>query len=100
MYYEQATLHQLKRTYQRIQRDRNLLISVSKRVVHTDTIPILYRLTEITHRMSSHEHPLSDGLAERMVQTMKGGLIKQFVRWGGGTMGRASTLRCNGLSHV
>ena len=31
---------------------------------------------EITHRMSSHEHPQSDGLAERMVQTMKNGLRK------------------------
>ena len=26
---------------------------------------------EITHRLASREHPQSDGLAERMVQTMK-----------------------------
>ena len=31
---------------------------------------------EITHRLSSREHPQSDGLAERMVQTMKTGLRK------------------------
>ena len=29
---------------------------------------------EITHRLSLREHPQSDGLAERMVQTMKMGL--------------------------
>ena len=32
--------------------------------------------------MSSHEHPQSDGLAERMVQTMKGGLRKCLLDGG------------------
>ena len=39
---------------------------------------------EITHRLASKEHPLSDGLAKRMVQTMKRAL---FVRWGGRGLG-------------
>ena len=38
---------------------------------------------EITHRMSSHEHPQSDGLAERMVQTMKLALRKCLLDGGG-----------------
>ena len=38
---------------------------------------------EITHRMSSREHPQSDGLAERMVQTMKIGLRKCLLNGGG-----------------
>ena len=29
---------------------------------------------EITHRIASREHPQADGLAERMVQTLKQGL--------------------------
>ena len=35
---------------------------------------ILLAQHSITHRMASREHPQSDGLAERMVQTMKSGL--------------------------
>ena len=38
---------------------------------------------EITHRISSHEHPQSDGLAERMVQTMKRSLRKCLLDGGG-----------------
>ena len=38
---------------------------------------------EITHRLSSIEHPQSDGLAERMVQTMKMGLRKCLLDGGG-----------------
>ena len=38
---------------------------------------------EITHRLSSREHPQSDGLAERMVQTMKMGLRKCLLDGGG-----------------
>ena len=38
---------------------------------------------EITHRLSSREHPQSDGLAERMVQTMKMGLRKCLLDAGG-----------------
>ena len=38
---------------------------------------------EITHRMSSREHPQSDGLAERMVQTMKRALRKCLLDNGG-----------------
>ena len=38
---------------------------------------------EITHRLSSREHPQSDGLAERMVQTAKMGLRKCLLDGGG-----------------
>ena len=38
---------------------------------------------EITHRLSSREHPQSDGLAERMVQTMKRALQKCLLDNGG-----------------
>ena len=38
---------------------------------------------EITHRLSSREHPQSDGLAERMVQTMKRALRKCLLDGGG-----------------
>ena len=38
---------------------------------------------EITHRLSSREHPQSDGLAERMVQTMKRSLRKCLLDGGG-----------------
>ena len=34
---------------------------------------------EITHRIASREHPQSDGLAERMVQTLKQGLRRCLV---------------------
>ena len=37
---------------------------------------------EFTHRMSSHEHPQSDGLAERIVQTMKRALKKCLLDGG------------------
>ena len=33
----------------------------------------------ITHRMASREHPQSDGLTKRMVQTMKNGLRKKLL---------------------
>ena len=38
---------------------------------------------EITHRLASREHPQSDGLAERMVQTMKRALRKCLCDRGG-----------------
>ena len=38
---------------------------------------------EITHRLASREHPQSDGLAERMVQTMKRALRKCLLDGGG-----------------
>ena len=38
---------------------------------------------EITHRLASRKHPLSDGLAERMVQTMKRALLKCLCDGGG-----------------
>ena len=38
---------------------------------------------EITHRLSSCEHPQSDGLVERMVQTMKRALRKCLLDNGG-----------------
>ena len=38
---------------------------------------------EITHRLASREHPQSDGLAERMVQTMKRALRKCLCDGGG-----------------
>ena len=38
---------------------------------------------EITHRLASREHPQSDGLAERMVQTMKRSLRKCLLDGGG-----------------
>ena len=38
---------------------------------------------EITHRLASQEHPQSDGLAERMVQTMKRALRKYLCDAGG-----------------
>ena len=38
---------------------------------------------EITHRLASREHPQSDGLAERMVQTMKRALRKKLMDGGG-----------------
>ena len=38
---------------------------------------------EITHRLASHEHPQSNGLAERMVQTMKRALRKCLLDGGG-----------------
>ena len=42
---------------------------------------------EITHRLASKEHPQSDGLAERMVQTMKRALRKCLCDGGGPAMG-------------
>lgn len=38
---------------------------------------------EITHRLASREHPQADGLAERMVQTIKRGLRKCLLQGGG-----------------
>ena len=38
---------------------------------------------EITHRLASRDHPQSDGLAERMVQTMKWALRKCMCDVGG-----------------
>ena len=38
---------------------------------------------EITHRLASREHPQADGLAERMVQTMKRALRKCLMDGGG-----------------
>ena len=38
---------------------------------------------EISHRLASREHPQSDGLAERMVQTMKRSLRKSLCDGGG-----------------
>ena len=38
---------------------------------------------EVTHRLASREHPQSDGLAERMVQTMKQALRKCLLDGGG-----------------
>ena len=47
------------------------------------TFQTLLAKHEITHRMSSREHPQSDGLAERMVQTMKRELRKCLLDSGG-----------------
>ena len=38
---------------------------------------------EITHRLASRDHPQADGLAERMVQTMKMSLRKCLCDGGG-----------------
>ena len=43
----------------------------------------LLQNNEITHRLASREHPRSDGLAERMVQTMKRALRKCLLDGGG-----------------
>ena len=40
---------------------------------------------EITHRLESTEHPQSDGLAERMVQTMKRA-VRKCLQDGGGAI--------------
>ena len=39
----------------------------------------LLKNQQITHRLASREHPQSDGLAERMMQTLKNGLRKVLL---------------------
>ena len=48
---------------------------------------VLLTKHEITHRLASRDHPQADGLAERMVQTMKRSLRKSLCDGGGAEMG-------------
>ena len=55
---------------------------------------------EITHRLASREHPQSDGLAERMVQTMKRALRKCLLDGGGEEWDELLPYVAMGLPHV